>query len=74
MARRLFAMVMTDGLINPIDSTIRADQFSVVQTGIYAIQSEVTDRFSTITNPNEPAPGVTFFGRKYTFNLPGVTL
>lgn len=74
MARRLFAMVMADGLINPIDSTIRADQFSVVQTGIYAVQKEVTDRNSTISDLKNPEPGPTFYGRKYTFNLPGISI
>ena len=73
IARRLFAMVMTDGLINPIDSTIRADQFSIVQTGIYAVQTDVTDRYSTISDLNNSDPGANFFGRKFTFNIPGVT-
>jgi GR25 family glycosyltransferase involved in LPS biosynthesis len=74
MARRLFAMVMTEGLVNPIDSTIRADQFSIVQTGIYAVQTDATDRYSTITDLKDENLGPRFYGRKYTFNIPGVSL
>ena len=73
MARRLFSMVVAEGLINPIDSTVRVDQFSVTQTGIYAVQREATDINSTISVRGEAPNDHSMFGRKYTFNLPGVT-
>ena len=67
MARRLFAWVMTEGIVNPVDTILQIGQFEVIQTGVYASQNDDAWDISTI--------GVEFdqTGRKPTYTLPGVT-
>jgi hypothetical protein len=67
MARRLFAWVMTEGIVNPVDTILQIGQFEVIQTGVYASNNDDAWDISTI--------GVEFdqTGRKPTYILPGVT-
>ena len=69
IARRLFAWVMTEGIVNPVDTILQIGQFEVIQRGVYASQNDDAWDVSTI--------GVEFDkthnGRKNTFTLPGVT-
>lgn len=69
IARRLFAWVMTEGIVNPVDTILQIGQFEVIQQGVYASQNDDAWDVSTI--------GVEFDTvrnkRKNTFTLPGVT-
>ena len=69
MAKNLFSHVLSEGLINPIDTFVDATRFTIVQEELYAYQNENAIDKSTIdTNPEEK-----FFGRKKSFDLPGVS-
>ena len=69
IARRLFAWVMTEGVVNPVDTILQIGQFEVIQQGVYASQNDDAWDVSTI--------GIEFDqehnGRKNTFTLPGVS-
>jgi GR25 family glycosyltransferase involved in LPS biosynthesis len=69
MARRLFSHVITEGLVNPIDTIVRQDKFSVVQNGLYACQNDRAEILSTISNKDKTSN----YGRKDTYMLPGVS-
>jgi GR25 family glycosyltransferase involved in LPS biosynthesis len=71
MARRLIAHVMTEGLVNPIDTVPRIDKFATFQTGVYAVQRDDSEKKSTIAYFDEN--GLAFQSRKNTYTLPGVT-
>jgi GR25 family glycosyltransferase involved in LPS biosynthesis len=69
MARRLFSYVLSNGLINPIDTIVEITNYEIAQTGIYAfnsLQSETT----TIGFPDSLS---TLQGRKNTYSVPGVS-
>ena len=70
IARRLFARVLTDGLINPVDCIVEVTDFELVQTGVYAFQSQ-TDQNDTIIGFTEA--GKMMHGRKNTYSVPGVS-
>ena len=66
MARRLFARVLTEGLINPIDVVVEVTDFELVQTAVYAIlgPKSVESTISPTYNRSE---------RKDTYSVPGVS-
>jgi len=69
MAKNLFSHVLSEGLINPIDTFVDATRFTIVQEELYAYQNEdAIDKSTLDTNPEEK-----FFGRKKSFDLPGVS-
>jgi GR25 family glycosyltransferase involved in LPS biosynthesis/cephalosporin hydroxylase len=69
MAKNLFSYVLSEGLINPIDTFVDATRFTLVQEEIYAFQNEEASLMSTL-DVNEKDR---FFGRKPSFDLPGVS-
>lgn len=66
MARRLFARVLTEGLINPIDVLVEVTDFELVQTAVYAILGP-DSRVSSISPKNKISE------RKLTASVPGVS-
>lgn len=75
MARRLFARVLLEGLINPIDVVVEVTDFELVQTGIYATLSR-SKKTSTI-DPDQSNIFSRFLKkvnrRKNTYSVPGVS-
>ena len=69
IARRLFARILTDGLINPVDCLIEVTDFELVQTGVYAFQS-LSDVYNTTIGFDDA--GNMMQGRKNTYSVPGV--
>lgn len=69
IARRLFSRVLTDGLINPIDVVLEVTEFSLVQTGMYAIQGPSSQAASSIGFFNDKNE----YTRKNTYNVPGIS-
>ena len=68
MARRLVARVLTEGLINPIDVVVEVTDFTVVQSGIYAVTGSGS-KISTISSDNSD---LIARGRKSIYSMPGV--
>lgn len=68
MARKLFGYVLKHGLVNPADAVVEQHEFTMLQTGIYAVQSPSAEKTSTIDLEKN---GVTC-NRKYTYSIPGV--
>lgn len=69
MAKRLLNHVLKTGIINPIDVFIETAKFEVTQEEIYAFQNENCLEYTTLdTNKN-----IKFFGRKPSYDLPGVS-
>ena len=66
MARRLFARVLTEGLINPIDVVVEVTDFELVQTAVYAILGPDSSESSI-------SPGKKASERKNTYSVPGVS-
>lgn len=66
MARRLFARVLTEGLINPIDVLVEVTDFELVQTAVYAILGPEAGVSSI-------SPEKKFGERKTTYSVPGVS-
>lgn len=68
MARRLYGYVLKHGLVNPADAIIEQHEFTLTQTGIYAVQALDSEETTTIgSNKNNKVQN-----RKYTYNIPGV--
>jgi GR25 family glycosyltransferase involved in LPS biosynthesis len=65
-AKNLFSYVLKYGLINPADAIIEQHMFTLVQTGIYAVQSIDSEETTTI--------GQEVSSRKETLTIPGVTI
>jgi GR25 family glycosyltransferase involved in LPS biosynthesis len=68
MAKRLFAHVLNEGIINPVDTIIEVGQFELIQTGLYAFQNDDAREMSTLDIPD----GTIFKSRKKTYTIPGV--
>ena len=68
IARRLFARVLTDGLINAVDTLVEVSDFELIQNEVYAFNSSQS-KFSTIDKKD----GTIMQGRKNTFSVPGVS-
>ena len=68
MARRLVARVLTEGLINPIDVVVEVTDFTLVQSGIYAVTGSGS-KISTISSDNSD---LIARGRKSIYSMPGV--
>lgn len=66
MAKKLVSYVIHYGIVNPADAIIEQHEFTIVQTGTYAVQGIDSEETSVIT-----AKGL---GRKYTHMIPGVEL
>lgn len=64
MAKRLYSYVLKHGLVNPADAIIEQHEFSLTQTGIYAVQAIDSEQTTTIGSSRN--------NRKYTYNIPGV--
>jgi GR25 family glycosyltransferase involved in LPS biosynthesis len=69
MAKRLFSEVMKTGIINPIDVFVDTSKFEVTQEEIYAFQNDKALDYSTL----DTDPSIKFFGRKPSYDLPGVS-
>lgn len=69
MARRLFARLLTDGLINPIDVVVEVSEFELVQTGVYATlgAGSLTSTIDRVQHQTGQS------GRKNTYSIPGVS-
>ena len=65
MARKLVSYVIKYGLVNPADAIIEQHDFTLVQTGTYAVQSPDAESTSTIDIDKAG-------NRKYTYAIPGV--
>lgn len=65
LARKLVSYVIKYGLINPADAIIEQHDFTLVQTGTYAVQSPDAESTSTIDIDKAG-------NRKYTYAIPGV--
>lgn len=65
VARKLFSYVLKYGLINPADAVIEQHEFSLIQTGIFAVQSPDSEYTSTIDSEQKGS-------RKYTYAIPSV--
>jgi GR25 family glycosyltransferase involved in LPS biosynthesis len=65
MAKKLFSYVLKHGLVNPADAVIEQHEFTMLQTGIYAVQSPNAEYTSTI---DADLTG----NRKFTYAIPGV--
>lgn len=75
MARRLFTKVLSEGLVNPIDAIAEIGEFEVVQTEIYAVDGDNAAENSTIDpSITESKTNNQFKYRKYTYDIPGVSL
>jgi GR25 family glycosyltransferase involved in LPS biosynthesis len=61
IAKNLFSYMLKHGIVNPADAVIEQHDFTLVQTGIYAVQSPDSEKTSTIRL------------RKDTYTIPGVT-
>jgi GR25 family glycosyltransferase involved in LPS biosynthesis len=70
MARKLFGYVLKHGLINPADAIIEQHDFTLLQTGIYAVQAPNAEKTSTIDIDKEDYMS----NRKYTYSIPGVNI
>lgn len=71
-ARRLISGIITDGLINPIDTVVQLGKYNMTDTGMYACQLENSEAASTISL-NTHLPGNMFNSRKNTYTLPAVS-
>lgn len=70
MAKNLFSHVLSEGLINPIDTFVDIEKFALLQEDVYAFQNEEAIIKSTI---DDVTIKERFFGRKPSFDLPGVS-
>lgn len=71
IAKKLFAYVLENGLINPADVIPRIGLVSIAKTGVFGIQAYNADHVSTISNIHYRARDPNS-GRKSTANIPGV--
>jgi hypothetical protein len=60
---------MKTGIINPIDVFVDTSKFEVTQEEIYAFQNDKALDYSTL----DTDPSIKFFGRKPSYDLPGVS-
>lgn len=67
ISRRLVARILTDGLVNPIDTLIEVSDFSLIQTGIFAFNSD-----SSYVSSIGQYDGTVMAGRKHTLSVPGI--
>ena len=65
MAKKLFGYVVKHGLVNPADAVIEQHEFTLLQTGLYAVQAPNAEHTSTI---DADLKG----NRKFTYAIPGV--
>jgi GR25 family glycosyltransferase involved in LPS biosynthesis len=72
IARRLISGIISDGLINPIDSVVQLGKYNLSDTGLYATQLEDCETQSTISI-DTAVFGNMFRSRKNTYTLPAVS-
>jgi GR25 family glycosyltransferase involved in LPS biosynthesis len=66
MAKNLVSYIIKYGIVNPADAIIEQHEFTLIQTGTYAVQGIDSEDTTTIGN--------TVNSRKDTFTIPGVTI
>ena len=69
MARRLFAHVLTEGLINPVDAVLEVTSFELVQSAVYAVLGHSSANSTIDVEQNLSGRS----GRKHTNSIPGVS-